>query len=288
MGSHTFEDTIYTDLPMQDAYREAAARDGYGVISTTGGVALSPLANGGGTPTPEDQVLFLSKAINERLDYLEKWGHCEALPVSRVIPPLTEWVGTVTAEVRISSDLLTNGTNHELRTELEAELSKHVRRSVRTDQRITLDPDYRSEAPVVAATNPDDYEVDYWVHQVAQEPKVTTRATKGKTETRYFVLPAGAREMPAWGTGHPSQAEARAALPATLPSSRGWDQQPRAEYEVISMTRRVTGDPLVTHTLDATTGKTAAVKVSGHVRQVITPAKATGETGWLFYGWAAS
>lgn len=273
MGAHNFETTIYTSKTVDAAYQEAVDLALYenghepynGTISTTEGVALSPLANGDGTPTPEDQIDW--RAINKRLDHLNKWEHCEALPIAKVIDPRTEYRGSLTAEVRVNSDLLTNGTLRELEAALEAALTRHLRRCIRVDQQISLDPDYRGQATVLHATDPGAYTATHWGHQIAQEPKATTRATKGKTETRYFVLPAGATQMPAWDTGHPSQAAARAALPTTLPSSRGWDQSPRAEYEVISMTRRVNGDPLVTHTLDAATGKTTAVNVRGHVHE---------------------
>ena len=79
MGAHNFEQTIYTQKSMRDAYdelvQEALHEDGHngynGTISTTGGVIASPLSS---TPVREDQIDW--SAVSERLDHLEKRGYC--------------------------------------------------------------------------------------------------------------------------------------------------------------------------------------------------------------------
>lgn len=295
MGATSFEHTIYTDSAMDAAYAQAVseARDEYGhdpyngTVSTTEGVQLSPLYKG--SPIPENQID--QEALSARLNDLSKWGPCEALPILRVQPARTIAHGHITVEVSVPSHLLTGDQRHynaDLHKALKDGLSKEVRKRIRSDKQLTLDPDNRGESKVLATGSAvDDYTVSYMVHQIAQVPKVATRATKGKTETRYFVLPEGAASMPTWDSGFPSQAEARAALPTSLPSSRGWDQNPKATYEVISMTRRVGGEPLVTHVLDAASAKTTLVKVCGSICEVIDPEQVTREKGWLLYGVAA-
>lgn len=293
MGSHNFDCTIYTDADMETAYREAVAdaeiefgHEPYnGTISTTEGAQLSPLHTG--TPTLESQIDW--DRLTDRLDHLNKWGPCEALPILRVVPARTEQIGTITIETNLPSDLL-QGTHYDptMHAAMEDALTKEVHKRIRRDGQLECEPDYlgRSRTVETGRTHKD-YKVSYFAHQVAQAPKTTTRATKGRTETKYFVLPEGASNLPRWDSGYPTQAEARAALPMTLPSSRGWDQSPRAAFEVISMTRRVGGHPLVTHTLDAATGKTTRVKITGHVWRVTEPEQTTDQKGWLFYGMAA-
>lgn len=294
MGAHNFEHTIYTDSDMETAYRKAVedARTEHGLdpyngtISTTEGAVLSPLHTD--NPTPEDQIDW--NKISERLDHLDKWSHCEALPIFKVVAPQTERVGFFTVEVSVASGLLAGSPyDPHLLEALQAAFTKEIHKRIRNDGQLTMEPDYRGEVRTVTTGRTyKDYTASYWAHQILQAPKATTRATKGHTETRYFVIKAGEGSLPRWESGHPSQAEARAALPAALPASRGWDQSPTASYEVIAMTRRVGGEPLVTHSLDAASGKTTRVRVRGQVSEVIEPAQMTRQKGWVFYGWAAS
>lgn len=77
--------------------------------------------------------------------------------------------------------------------------------------------------------------------ETVRKTRETVRATEGKTETRFFLIPVnrfGGFTFPRWDAGFPSQAEARAAAKKSL------DQYD--SLDVISMTRRVGGDPLVT------------------------------------------
>lgn len=76
---------------------------------------------------------------------------------------------------------------------------------------------------------------------IVRKTRETVRATEGKTETRFFLIPVnrfGGFTFPRWDAGFPSQAEARTAAKTALTQHDSVD--------VISMTRRVGGDPLVT------------------------------------------
>jgi hypothetical protein len=129
--------------------------------------------------------------------------------------------------------------------------------------------------------SPDDIE-HYRVHfDATATAKVTAAATKGKAETRYFCLVTGTDRMPKWEDGWPTQAEARAALPTLL--ARSFDGFPSVEAEIVSMTRRVSGEALVTATVAAKT-VTATLVVTTH--RLVKPAtRGTEQAGWYFYGW---
>lgn len=293
MGSHDFRVTTYTNADMRTAYQdvvEAAEReDGgsaySGTIATTTGVYQSPLH-----PTPVREDKINEDGIQAELDTMGKWAACAAIPILRVIPAQQDRVGGFMCEVTVPTELL-DGDQDALRSALEKAALKVVAKSVRVSGKLTV-REYPHLEPkrVTVGTDPKPFTVSYSKHSIVQAPKATTVATKGKTETRYFVMVEGETRMPAWENGHASQSEARASLPQQLPVDN-WSKGtvvPVARYEIISMTRRATGVPLVTHELSAVGNKTVKVNVTVGVSKTVTPAEVTDEKGWLFYGWAAS
>lgn len=293
MGAHNFEQTIYTQKSMRDAYdelvQEALHEDGHngynGTISTTGGVIASPLSS---TPVREDQIDW--SAVSERLDHLEKRGYCEALPILRVQSAQYVEVGVIEVEARIETRLLERETPYQERHEtLEKAFLREVKKALKAGKMLHFShPTLGHIGKGVTAEKVNMAALD--VHQVAVTPekrgvRASTKATQGRTETRYFILTEGQREMPRWEKGFASQAEARARLPKEFRDSRSTSER----YEVISMTRRVSGEGLVAHELSlGERGKTVPVRLKGRLMECTRKAKVTKETGWLFYGWAAS
>lgn len=296
MGACNFEHIIYTTEDMNSAYRmaveDALHEDGHepynGTISTTAGVHLSPLATTS-NPLPESQIDW--EAISGRLDHLNKWEDCEALPILRTEPPkLDNLPGTLTVEASIPSEVVRDskgdGYRNPLATTLHEAVNREVRKLLRSGSALTM-KDYAGRthtAPLRGAAK--DYRVSVVNYQVAQSPKATSQATKGATETRYFILPmqtgrVGNQVMPAWDTGYSTQAKARAGLPQTL--ERRW----QADFEIVSMTRRADGQGLVAHSLDSLAAKTVKVAITANVSRVLEPGRVTDERGWMFYGWAA-
>lgn len=298
MGSSNFETIVYGIKDMQEAYASAVdealyseGHDPYnGTISTTDGVVLSPLSTG--KPVPENEINW--SAVSERLDHLSKWEECEALSIHKVTPAQHERLGETTMDIRIPSD-----TSAEDRDKvITAEAEKQLRRWAREGVSVKLEKTYSRPERKITLDKSKKYAVEPAQWRITNDPKVVTRASKGKTETRFFILPVhhGNRpqtwvKMPRWEDGYTSQADARAALPT--PPLRGWIGDRRLlspqEWEVISMTRRVGGTGLVEHSVDHRgTRKTMSLLVSVKIDEVVSEAKKNpNEIGWLFYGWAA-
>lgn len=291
MGAQDFEVTIYTQGSLQDAYQlaveEALYEQGHdpynGTISTTQGAVLSPLSDG--IPVPENDLDLA--AIEQRFDHISKWGSCEAIPILQTTPDKTEGLGQVTIETTIpSATLLPECPAMETRKAVHDAYTKAVRRAIRTDGAITIDGNMLKDAktvPTPGATS--DYTTAVAGFSMIQRPKITTKATTGKPETRYFIITEDQNVMPKWQDGYPSQAAARAALPTQTPGRHRYS--PVAHYSIISMTRRNSGEPLVTHTLDMAAGKTTKVSIRGHVGRILQRGEVTDERGWYFYGLAA-
>lgn len=291
MGSHDFREVTFTDADMRSAYQEVSERaereDGAsaysGTIATTNGVYQSPLH-----PIPVREDRIDEDGIQSELDGMDTWGPCAAIPILRVTSSQEEWLGKFASEVTVPSELV-NGDRDALISALEKAALKAVAKSIRVSGALTVRGWDKNSKRVKVGADPKPFTVRYSEHSIVQTPKATTVATKGKTETRYFVMVEGETRMPAWENGHISQAEARASLPQELPvDNYRRATTPVARYEIISMTRRVTGEPLVTHELSAVGAKTVKVNVTVVVWKTVTPAKVTDEKGWMFYGWAAS
>lgn len=293
MGTSNFDQTIYTTKSMQDAYTEACEdavyMDGHsgdnGTISTTRGVQASPLSS---TPVREDQVDW--EAISQRRHSLKKRGVCEALPIKEVQAPQYREVGVIEVEARMPSALFERGADHgERRTEAERVFLREARKALKAG--VALHPLHPALGRTASTVTADGVSLSALeVHRVAVAPEAesqstSTRATSGKVETRYFILREDQQTMPRWESGFASQAEARARLPKALSDSSRF---PRERFEVISMSRRVSGEPLVVHEVSlAGRGKTVPVRLKGRLMERTQVAKVTGRKGWLFYGWVA-
>lgn len=293
MGASNFETKVYTTKSMRDAYDEAVEEARYydgadpynGTISTTNGVIASPLSS---TPVREDQIDW--DAISGRLDHLNKWEHCEALPIKEVQAAQHREVGVIEVEARMPSALFEDGSDYgERREETEKVFLREVRKALKAGEALHLL--HRTLGRTANTVTADEVDLSALeVHQVVATPEdrgytTSTQATGGRTEIRYFILREGQGEMPRWESGYASQADARAHLPKK-PSGRS--QAHRERYEVISMSRRASGEALVTHEVSLSQrGKTVPVRLKGRLMECTQKARVTGRKGWLFYGWAA-
>jgi hypothetical protein len=131
---------------------------------------------------------------------------------------------------------------------------------------------------------------------IAPTYRATSVATEGKAVTRFVV--DGLRGRNTWETGFASQSEARKALTNWItnpPVPRNeWDAAavrdvvstriPESEtYEVTSVTRRETGQPLVIVTRELVK---AVYTVEVTVEKIVPVPNRID--GWLFFGWASS
>lgn len=271
MGAHDFTDYYLWDgsdhwhnrggpVTAEQAYstlcEEALhehGHDGYnGTISTTSGVHVVTQ-----TPQTREQA---SKIMGERIEGLHKWDACEAIPL--VEETQDEWEDAGQKEVTLTL----SGADYADPAKVKAALAKALKTKVEQvgGYRVARSQDFRRRMQV--------------------EPKVTAAAPKEKAETRYFILTGDGR-LPAWEDGHPSQAEARKALPQALRLGFG-DDVPPVDVEVISMTRRISGASLVTARVEA---KKVTATFTVDLRTLVKRGKVgTKQAGWVFYGWAAS
>lgn len=294
MGASNFDQVVYTTKSMKDAYAEACEEatymDGHsgsnGTISTTSGVQASPLST---APVREDEVDW--EALSRRGQRLKPRGVCEALPIKEVHAPQYREVGVVEVETRMLSALFERGADHgQRRAEVEKAFLREVRKTLKAGEPLRpLHPTLGRTANTVTA---EDVSLSSLrAHTVIARPeaeaqRASTRTTSGKVETRYFILREGQQEMPRWDDGLPSQAEARARLPKGLSDP---SRASRERFEVVSMSRRVSGEPLLFHEVSlAGRGKTVSVRLKGRLMEQTQAARVTGRKGWLFYGWAAS
>ena len=293
MGASNFGLTVYTTKSMQEAYKEACedaiymhGHDGNNAtISTTSGVIASPLSS---TPVRGDQIDH--EATSARLRHLKKRGHCEALPIKEVQPAQHREIGVVEVEARMPSTLFGGDSDYgERREEAQRVFLREVRKSLRAGEALHLGHDTMGRtANTVTADEVDLSALETWQVTFKPEPRehrTSTQATSGRAETRYFILKEGACEMPRWESGYASQADARARLPKKPSDPRF----ARERYEIISMSRRTSGEALVTHEVFlGERGKTVPVRLKGRLLERTQKARVTGRKGWHFYGWVAS
>lgn len=292
MGSISFQETLYTTADMNDAYRMAVEEGLHeyghgsysGSIATTPGVRLSPLTPDG-NPVPISQLD--SYTLERQLRRLDKFRPCEAVPILRTEPAETErFPGTVRIDGVVSTETLTISQSAPYRDPLATVLAeianREVRKLIRADGAIRTVNTDGTEGAHAAPGPTKDYSALVVDCEVTEPPKVHTRATKGATETRYFIIPKKTQTLPAWDSGYSTQAKARAALP-TSPERRNRSE----EYEVVSMTRRGSGEGLVEHSVVPLEGKTVKVAISVCVQKILKPVTVTEDRGWLFYGWAS-
>lgn len=261
MGSTNFEKVHYRPVSAQEAYsllcEEAADEDGHsgysGTIATTQGVRVHSVV-----PVTLAQA---RKAAEPRLDHLNKWDVCEAIALVHEEP--ARYVGDGEREVTLTL----SGEDFNDPQKVTALLAKTLKVKPEQIERFT-------------SSDPKTYR-----NRVAAEPRVEAEVPKEKTETRFFILSMERPQMPRWENGHPSQAAARAALPSMLGADFGGSLLP-ATYEIIGITRRVSGDPLVKAVVSA---KKVTVTYTVSLRKKVSDAVVgTERAGWYFYGWAAS
>lgn len=289
MGATNFDDIVWGINNLDAAYRHAveSALSGYGhdpyngTISTTHGVNEHKASK---SPVSEEEALRIGE---DRLDHTEKWGPCEAIRVYETTPAQLETVlYRYTAELSVPSDLLhkSRREQHEQLTEL---FIKHIRKTAKRDGGLTGSTRWNKPETFVKVEEGTHTALltrsaGFLSYEFLPQTKTTTVAPKSAKETRFFILVDGDERMPKWDQGFASQAEARAALPKSLRRGSTADN-----YEIISMTRRAQGDPLVSHLVRPKENKTVKVRVSGSVDRMVEKPKKTGRTGWYFYGWAA-
>lgn len=221
--------------------------NGYnGTISTTEGFTVVSYV-----------LLTMAEAValaKTRINNLQKWGNCEAFPLKETIP--AQYVDDAETNVTVT----VSAADYRCPSALHTAIAKAAR--VEDD---CLKAFELFGEPAVRST-------------------VTTTATKGPTQTRYFVIDSRDGRIPSWNDGYVSQAAARAAISdaGRNPSDRFASE---LTFNVIAMTRRASGEPLVTGTLIR---KTVEATFRIKTRKRVAPERhGSTQHGWYFYGWAA-
>lgn len=261
MGSHTFDNTYYGDVTADQAYRalveEALYTEGHdpynGTISTTGGFRVVQT-----TPVTYAEAARISE---KRINNLRKWEACEAIPLVAETPAEYGESETGTVELNVSGDVYNDSKK----------LDAYLRKALGLKTFDTIDG-WSNVRPGSADRT------------TKVEVGVKAEAPKEKAVTRYFVLMPHAG-MPAWENGFATQAEARASLKSGV-LRYGFNGVPDVDVEIIGITRRESGAPLVKGTVFAK--KVTGTLTVQYRRRVKAGRAGTARAGWYFYGWAAS
>ncbi len=263
MGSTTFYDEFFGEpnATAKEAYHQLvqdatweSGHEGYnGTISTTSGVQAVNVA-----PMTKEAAYALAET---RIEKLSKWENAEAIPLVAETPDVWEQLPNQRVTLSVSGDVL----NDEAR--FHAALAKALK--VKPDQ-----------IQGWSNVNPNDFK-----RTTSVEAGVKAEVPKEKAVTRYFIITGNYANpsLPAWETGYETQAKARAALPTVL--RYGFNGVPDVKADIIGITRRESGAPLVSATV-------GAKKITGDfivkTRKLVKKGTAgTERVGWLFYGWAA-
>ena len=271
MGSTDYSHIYYGIEPLATVYRDLCSdaliedgNNGYnGTISTSDGIAPA-------RDVRAPMTLAAAKAYAETaLDNMSKRDAACAVP-------LLAADAVATRQVKVT--LVLDGTQYaatQIRTAnanpLDALLAAKVK--LAAGERI-------SKTNVAQKTD------DSYTYDITLAWRVTPTAPKGATETRYFV--SNGKSLPDWNAGFASQSAARAAAielandTATNYQNSLFNGLPATQtLEVISMTRRVGGAPLVSVAREVT---------KATIKFAVTIEKATSTTqgGWYIFGWAAS
>lgn len=299
MGACEFESVVWGDQSMVSAYDEAVrdalfehGNDPYsGTIATSRGARLAPWKADETplcSPSGIHQDVALLDFMSGRLNHLRKWGHCEAIRVAEMVPAETTFLGYAVVDIEMSAeDYASEDKGRRIYDSVNAALARARRKAGRegTEPVLTVMGRHRGVEPVEVVNDENVRVLPHSVPVVREvlSAKSTTAATKGKTETRYFILDLSQRKplLPDWERGFPSQAAARAALPATSVSGA-------EAYDIVSMTRRVGGAALVEYRATPTRTSKVSLRVHASLERVDVPARRGERTGWLFFGWGAS
>lgn len=268
MGSSTFTDVYRGPGTAEQAYSELVSQalseyghDPYnGTISTTRGVHLV-----GAKPMTLAEA---EKLADTRVERLSKWSNCEAIPL--VAETRAEYEQWPDQEVHLTVSGEVYNDPAKLALAARKALGMNANLEVTAVELKVERPSFKRLATV--------------------EKRVVAEVPKEPAETRYFILQADPNrsrslsEALEWDKGHPSQAAARAALDTVLRYDYGGI--PDVQAEIIGVTRRASGAPLVKATV-------SAKKVTGTFivkTRLLTKAATAGteRDGFFFYGWAAS
>ncbi|WP_347956126.1 hypothetical protein [Gordonia aichiensis] len=245
----------------ESAYRQscadAAHEEGHGAysgtIATTYGVRVVP----GVKPMTMAEARTV---IDQRLDDLNKWDVCEAIPLVAETPAVYERGELVDLTITVPGNVFRD------RHEMAAAIAKQLRLKVDQIERYEVVRDAQGK------------------EMLAVSPRVRANATTGKPVKRYFIIDPHYPQLPDFASGYNSQAEARQALADQV---RVWCSGVTYErsLEIIAITRRDNGDPLVSATVS---GKSVTATLKVHTRKQTAPAtRGKARAGWLFFGWAA-
>lgn len=262
VGAHNFETVLYTTEDAETTYRQAYddALVEFGTDPYNGGISTTEgcICVRGVEPMTLQQAREYSGA---RLDNLSKWGPCEALPLVHEEAAEYESAGEREVSVTVSGEVFND----------HAGLRKALA------ERLEIRPDsIRNWRPV--------WDPSTLHSKITVTPKVDASAPKEAAEKKFFVVDAGVASMPRWEDGYPTQAAARAALKGELRHYFGG--VPTRSVEIIGITRRVSGRPLVAASIaPKTVQATLTVRLQRKVKDAVV---GTTRAGWYFYGWAAS
>lgn len=296
MGSSSFTDTIYgyatTDAGMRKAYDdlceyaldESGSNPYNGTISTTNGVV-----RGGSELLVENTTEFF-KAAQYAQNHTSKWDDCMAFPLREVADPVIEHHGTVTVtrSVRVS-DMEDSWSGPVLNKAAATRITRSVLRKYAAGLGdATFTPDTLAGNGKAPTKDP---------VCTGSRAKVSAAGTveesgNGRLETRYVTVDSGgpirSREY-AWDTAHTTAARAYSAA-RKLAQAKAREGK-KACIEVVPVVRHVDGaaPKISVKPWSVATAKTGTVtaQLTLDVGELITPAKPTGRTGWMFAGWAA-
>lgn len=142
---------------------------------------------------------------------------------------------------------------------------------------------------LAAALKVDPDQVDSWTirdsatrtKRISLKREVDAVAPEGEVESRFFIVRDGHGFMPRWDKGYTTQAKAVADLESVLDVN--WaDPTSPIRAEIVKITRRVSGAPLVDATVKVTSvTATFTVTLSKEVEKAKVGTK---RVGWYFYG----
>lgn len=265
MGSTTFTDYVAGtnlklcyDQAVEQATHEHGFDDYNGTISTTSGAVLYQHH-----PVTLERAYEI--ASSDAVEQYHKWDACGAIPVC-------ESTNVDTREVECEITLLGPGHLYSRKEEIDR-LIRQAGKVKPTESVI----EWEIKRENMYTPNPGTI-----------TRKVTVKATEGKTETRYFVTGPdifGNADRPDWDRGHKTQAAARASLTKWLNDGHGRPRpapsEPFVDYEIVGITRRVSGAPLVT-------GYAELVKTVYPIKATVgRVVLGTDIIGYCFFGWAA-
>jgi len=263
MGSQGFSEVIYTTDSLRDAYRslvlDAKAMHGNnpynGTISTTEGVQLHN-TNG--------PVLFqeAQRIADQRMEHLSKWENAEAI---QLIDESKFPVRKQTKKVKITAQEIKDNGGDPTQALLAV---ARANASLRANEVVT-------SAEIA-------YEPGTSTRSITPKYRVVTKATEGKTETRYLIT--NSHTTTPWDKGFKTMAEARKRMVeiASVAPISTWSLPAETEYSITSMTKREGGLPLV-----RTVREIVSIEATVDFKFMkVTPNAPAA--GFYIYGWAAS